>query len=298
MDEKVKMCEHCKARRATQVHHIDGNHRNNDPKNLMDVCSFCHAMLEGRSPNLAIAKVEYENFKDLQKVRIAIENRMRAFKSWELDIRLLEEQFKTIEKLELKTEKKLVATVKNEKIFSWLKEIRGVAGSTAAQLIAVISDISKFDTVSSLWHFMGLHVVDGEAPRMRKGQKLDFNPKRRALCLGIIGTNFIRSRSPYRRLYDEQKKYYEENRDWSKWRRYKAAIRYMIKMFLKDLWLEWRKLEKLPITEPHPQDQPRGSLETKSHMRRPAGAGDASGPDHRNTEIHSQRAPPAGSRLS
>lgn len=299
MKKTVKMCEKCKARRATQVHHIDGNHDNDDPKNLMDVCAFCHAIFEGRSPNLAIAKVEYENLKDLEKTRISIENRKRSFDAWEIDTSLLREQVKTIAGLERKAERRLIEAVKDKKIVGWLTGIKGVGDKTAAELIALIGDVGRFDTISSLWHYAGLHVDEGKAPKPRKGKKIDYYPKLKSLCLGIIGQNFIRLNSPYRHFYDEKKNFYEKNREWLKLHRHRAAMRYMVKMFLKNLWLEWRRLEDLPITEAHPQDQPKILMETKVEVRHPAGVGDnASWPDHETLETHGANVPPAGPTIT
>ena len=46
----------------------------------------------------------------------------------------------------------------------------------------------------SLWHFLGLHVVDGKSPRKAKGQKADWNPLGRTVCLqpGGIAEQIVR----------------------------------------------------------------------------------------------------------
>lgn len=41
--------------------------------------------------------------------------------------------------------------------------------------------------VRSIWHWAGLHVVDGKLPQRRKGQRCDWNPKVRTLALGPDG---------------------------------------------------------------------------------------------------------------
>ena len=36
------VCERCKTTEALQVHHVDSNPANDDPKNLMTLCAPCH----------------------------------------------------------------------------------------------------------------------------------------------------------------------------------------------------------------------------------------------------------------
>jgi hypothetical protein len=60
----------------------------------------------------------------------------------------------------------------------------------------------------SLWHYLGLHVVDGHSPRKSKGQKADWNPIGRTICLqpGGLGEQIVRLRVPkYREIYDATK---------------------------------------------------------------------------------------------
>ena len=60
----------------------------------------------------------------------------------------------------------------------------------------------------SLWHYLGLHVVDGHSPRKSKGQKADWNPIGRTICLqpGGLAEQIVRLRVPrYREIYDETK---------------------------------------------------------------------------------------------
>lgn len=62
--------------------------------------------------------------------------------------------------------------------------------------------------VRSLWHYLGLHVVDGRSPKKRKGQRADWSPVGRTVVLmpGGIADSIIRSRTPvYRDEYDRQK---------------------------------------------------------------------------------------------
>ena len=46
-------CEVCCEQKTLEVHHVDGNNRNNDFRNLLRVCRFCHMKLDGRFSNLS-----------------------------------------------------------------------------------------------------------------------------------------------------------------------------------------------------------------------------------------------------
>jgi len=62
--------------------------------------------------------------------------------------------------------------------------------------------------VRSLWHYCGLHVVDGRSPRKAKGQRADWSPVARTIVLmpGGIAEQIVRLRVPkYRDLYDAAK---------------------------------------------------------------------------------------------
>lgn len=62
--------------------------------------------------------------------------------------------------------------------------------------------------VASLYHYLGLHVVDGHSPRKSKGQKADWNPIGRTICLqpGGLAEQIVRLRVPkYREIYDATK---------------------------------------------------------------------------------------------
>lgn len=62
--------------------------------------------------------------------------------------------------------------------------------------------------VRSLWHYCGLHVVEGRSPRKRKGQRVDWNPVARTVVLmpGGIAEQIVRLRvEKYRDIYDANK---------------------------------------------------------------------------------------------
>jgi len=164
---------------------------------------------------------------------------------------------------------------------------RGVGPAMAAVLITYF-DPAKARHVSSFWKYAGLDVAsDGSARSRRKEHLIEreyknrdgaqatrlsttYNPWLRMKLLGGLGPSFLRSASPRRELYDnyrhristdparkivtvqEWKKAFHAEEDvrnlWPPGRLHKAALRYMVKMFLVDLWTKWREIEGLPVS--------------------------------------------------
>lgn len=48
----IGVCEHCGIKSAVDRHHIDGNPRNNDPKNIRRLCRKCHTIEDGRNEKM------------------------------------------------------------------------------------------------------------------------------------------------------------------------------------------------------------------------------------------------------
>lgn len=147
-------------------------------------------------------------------------------------------------------------------IWDWLGGIKGLkAGGEAAKLLAQIDDIGKFDTVSKLWRFAGYAVIEGKAEKNQPGEKSHYNRKLKSICY-MIAEQFIRQQTPgYVDIYyaekAHQRQLYPEpvQREGSKVKRFtdahihNRAWRKMVKEFLRDLWLTWRRLEGLTVTE-------------------------------------------------
>ena len=141
----------------------------------------------------------------------------------------------------------------------FLNRVQGIGGVLASGVIAWLSPISRFPNISKLWKYCGL------APGQRRvrGQPCGYNPKLKSL-MWKIATSFEKQnpeKSFYRRIYEQKKKYYMEREDIR--RRLESGekgvqphvrmmtLRYTVKRFLADLWVQWRKLEGLPITKPY-----------------------------------------------
>jgi hypothetical protein len=212
---------------------------------------------------------------DLQKERIGASNRVAAMERDGLGdhaepARAIVAQYDVIEKA---IDRELTKLARQHFMADWIAEQRGIGLPGFARLLGVTGDISRFATVSKLWKYLGLHVVDGHAPKREKGVawthtdctywhlatcKADcttdhhpncgpgvpgtaYSPQGRVVC-HQLGEAIVKvgGDGPYRRAYDDKKAYYEAERpDWTQARRHNAAMRYTVKELIKALWIEW-----------------------------------------------------------
>jgi len=174
-------------------------------------------------------------------------------------------------------------------VWMWLTSIRGLGeGSLAAQLLAQIDDIERFDNISKLWRFSGYAVIDGKREWNKGGEKAHYNSLLKSIVY-LIGDQFVKQRTPgFREVYDAEKERQqtlhpepicsecnipavvgkkavngEEVRTWrcpengNHRTSYTPAHidlmarRKIAKLFLSRLWLVWREAEGLPVTEPY-----------------------------------------------
>ena len=205
--------------------------------------------------------------RQIQKARIQFGNRLGAIERGadEGDDRqrnVLERYHKRFEDIEAELDADIAEAVAEHPIYEQMVAVKGIGPGLAAKLIAMI-DIERAPTISSLWRFAGYAVINGERERPTKGEKLHYNSRLKTTCY-LVATAFLRANSPYRRVYDEAKAHYETNQpDWTKGHRHNAANRKMIKVFLSHLWLRWRQLEGLPVSNPYAHDiMKHGSLYT------------------------------------
>lgn len=154
----------------------------------------------------------------------------------------------------------------------FLEGVKGVGPAMAGVIISEI-DIVKARTSSSIWKYAGLDVADDGRGRSRKAEHLvdvdyknkngeedtrksiTFNPFLKTKLVGVLASSFLRvGDNKYRQIYDQYKHRLEHRADWlekSKGHRHNAAMRYMIKQFLVDLYIAWRTIEGLEVSAPY-----------------------------------------------
>lgn len=256
----VKGCE----KLATHCHYkywktkpLKGDHRliaEKHPKWFEYLCDLHHAEKHGISPK----KSELKRLVILRdraiKIRNARENQKRGLsrieyivpESWDKEIETWNKEIKDLEKL-------IKKLVEEYPIWKWLKTIKGIKTNTAAKLVSHI-DITNTPTVSALWRYCGLdptHIKRRKKISQKEALKYG-SPYLKKELAGVLGESFIKSRTPtYRKMYDEEKEKQIAKNKLTKGHAHRRAIRKMIKTFLKDFWLKWRKLEKLPVGKPY-----------------------------------------------
>jgi hypothetical protein len=201
---------------------------------------------------------------------------------------VLVDQYVAIEAQEAKQFRQLVGTLNLIPIYQkYLEQQVGIGPAMAAVLISYL-DPAKARHVSSFWKYAGLDVAHDGAGRSRHKQHLverqytdkagkeatrmgiTYEPFLKTKLMGVLGPSFLRSGSPWREVYDGYKHRLESDparekattaewkkrnnagddvsRLWTPGRIHQASVRYMVKMFLADLWARWRELEGLPVT--------------------------------------------------
>ncbi len=185
----------------------------------------------------------------IQKNRIAFSNRVSAMdRGTDISTNgskdIIERWLTRFQDLENELDHDIKDYTAGIEIIDRMIEIRGVGQILAAKVVSMI-DIRKADSVLALWRYAGYAVIDGARERPTKGEKLHYNARLKSYCY-LIGSSFLKTASPYRRVYDDARVYYEANRpDWTKGHQHNAAMRKMIKVWLAHLWLIWRQMEGL-----------------------------------------------------
>lgn len=191
-----------------------------------------------------------------QKARIQWGNRVEAYKRG-VDSpespELLKAQFyaDAFERIETQAFGEFLVELEKETIWGWLKKQKGIKETLAAKLVSRI-DINLTPRVSNLWSLAGFSVVNGHAPKLEQGKKRTWDGRLKAACW-LVARSFMLCNSPYRVHYDKAKeKFQAAHPDWTKLHIHRAATGKMIKFFLSDMWIAWRELEGLPVSDPYP----------------------------------------------
>jgi hypothetical protein len=110
-------------------------------------------------------------------------------------------------------------------------------------------------TVSSLWAFSGFAVdsESGKAVRKQAGKRINYSPFLKTK-LFVLFNCFLKNggQQKYAQTYRNFRHRYESS-GWSEKKMHLmlGAARPAIKEFLKDLWVNWRRLEGFPVLKPY-----------------------------------------------
>jgi len=97
--------------------------------------------------------------------------------------------------------------------------------------------------------------ASARSARPVKGQKLNYNKFLKTKMVGVLADCLLKAGGPqgartneWSRLYDNYKhRMASSGRGRSDAHRHRAAVRYMVKMLLCDIWVKWREYEGLPV---------------------------------------------------
>jgi hypothetical protein len=157
----------------------------------------------------------------------------------------------------------------------YLKSVTGCGPAMAGVLISKL-DVIRAERPSQFWAFAGLDVAaDGRARSRRKEHlvkraytshegkaeerlSITYDPFLRTKLFVLARQFMMNNNVYYKGIYENYKHRLEHRPDWAertKGHRHNAARRYMVKMFLADLWRAWREIEGLPVVETYAIDK-------------------------------------------
>jgi hypothetical protein len=248
-------------RRATDIHHLNGDHSNNEPPNLVPSCKLCHDEAHGITAEMTDLKLLTRLFYEAQDQRKAAGNRVGAYERLGIPVPVARQALDDAKEYEEHLKRRIRAMLKVNLFYNaWLKHVKGIGPLLAASLLSEMGSPTKFNTVSALWSYCGLDVRDGQARRKRKGERASWNPILKSTAWKVAGS-FVRTPSKTafgRHLYDQYKQYYTERDgdELTKGQIDSRARRRVAKDFLRCLWVAWMEAMRLPVTEPRKDTWP------------------------------------------
>lgn len=132
----------------------------------------------------------------------------------------------------------------------------GVPGMPLMHVLSVIVrvDIAKADSPAKIWRYFGYGVSDGRSDtfRARMGSDIHYSSEARRWA-GRLAIKLLALNKQYRSVALQYANYLR-SRGLPEGAVKTRARRYAIKLWLKHLWLVWRRQEGLPLGVPHPDD--------------------------------------------
>lgn len=169
--KKTLTCVSCKKHIATDVHHLDGNHSDNTPANLIPWCKLCHDQYHGITAQLNDLTLVVRQFYAVQDMRKAMSNRIQAYHRLGYYAEHAGEVYDQTKSLEDYIGKVAAQMVKEIPIYqAWLKHVTGIGPALSAAIVSNIGSVDKFATISALWAYSGLDV--GRPAKDARGKRL------------------------------------------------------------------------------------------------------------------------------
>jgi hypothetical protein len=204
---------------------------------------------ESFKPHLLLLETTVDTATSLTKMRVALSNQLaeliyhHGVEVSELEKTYLFDALKTIYSLEREVKSSLKHQVSDEDpVMKFLLSIPGVSYELTAQFLAEVVSLNRFKGLRSLYHYAGLHVVDGHAPTLRDMAegRTRWNQRLRSLMYKMV-MNVLKAHAKnpniYGAFYYEARENYEKRGDAkSKKHIHLRAARLVAKKILKDIW--------------------------------------------------------------
>lgn len=147
-----------------------------------------------KARDMRILRHRTKHMYDVQKLRIAASNRESSLTAelTDEDKLFFGENADMLEGVEKHVLRDLKARLEKLEIAQWLMSQRGIKETMAAVLVSYF-DIEKCSTVSKMWRWAGLAIMDGEAERLRKGERAHFDPWLKSKVVAVLGGNLIKA---------------------------------------------------------------------------------------------------------
>lgn len=240
----------------------------------------------GQSPSMPESELGAEEKKILDKLRLnyrritdGVADKLPSQKKFEGDELIssytelcLLNQYFDLEAKEAKHFRQLEKALEEYPVYTgFLKKVKGCGAAMSGVIISEI-DIHKAKYASSLWAYAGLDVAnDGRGRSKRKEHLIEqsyidsegkeqkkmgvtFKPFLKTKLVGVLASSFLRCKSPYSEAYYNYKnrlKTDPRHEEKSDGHIHNMSIRRMIKIFLIDLYVNWRSLEGLQVNPPY-----------------------------------------------
>lgn len=216
----------------------------------------CDWEQEGNRPNSPKPHIlaAYRSYKLMQQIAGDADRRIRSFRGQAKDTTvspyITEEDLNTLESMrdlfaDIAHEKELTLRRMVRKEPEWEAVFKPAPGCTEITAAAIMGkvDISKAETVSALWRFLGMDHTE----KTKSGKQVQGKEWMKAVLYSSVGQYITRKSSPYREDYERIRAKYEAQ---GKKPHYLATSQ-TTKLWLQHLWLKWREWAGLPVTVPY-----------------------------------------------
>lgn len=202
-----------------------------------------------------------------------------VFNSLVLDLAVVAESIKPLQKARAEVEKDMKRSVRDLAVYDWASKVHGFGELGLGVIVAEAGDLAKYPKKGHLWKRLGLASHEGKAYstwRREGGLTADdwvaagYSPRRRAEVYAVISEPLFRQQSvvqgPYRARYDARRaRTAELHPDWTKAHSHADGLRVMTKYLIRDLWVAWRRASqhapemaehRTPAAEPNRSEAP------------------------------------------